>query len=159
MNFQFNYLRTIGKGNRERLILSTRRRQKLCGIPEKHPSSTLQETRQRYPVRQPIWQTYESDGFWKILQKYARIAGIVRFIPHTMRHSFATHLLENRMDLRVLGELWDMPASLPPDIYTHRSETSFDLHKQYHPATGVIRYDSQVVLTEASLIPETSPQM
>ena len=136
MNFQFNYLRTIGKGNRERLIPFHQKAAKIVQeylkntrpqLCRKHASDTLFVNRFGKPMSRM--------GFWKILQKYARIAGIVSDLsPHTIRHSFATHLLENGMDLRVLQELLGHASITTTEIYTHIDQRRlFDLHKQYHP--------------------------
>ncbi len=72
---------------------------------------------------------------WKMVKKYAVMAGIKRSIsPHTFRHSFATHLLEGGADLRTVQILLGHSNIAATEIYTHvQSRRLLDIHKRYHP--------------------------
>ena len=117
VNLTYQYVRCIGKGNKERIVPLGR---------------TAAEWLQRYyhardddalccfPGRgkQPISRM----AFWSTIQRLATRAGIQKAIsPHTLRHSFATHLLERGADLRAIQEMLGHSSITTTQVYTHVS--------------------------------------
>lgn len=130
------YVRCLGKGSKERIIpvgkiainflsayLGRGRPKILAG---KKASALFLNMRGQRLTRQ---------GFWKIIKKYALDAGITKTItPHTLRHSFATHLLENGADLRALQEMLGHADIATTQIYTHLTQSKLrEVYNKHHP--------------------------
>jgi site-specific recombinase XerD len=73
-------------------------------------------------------------GYWKILARHARAAGLSGVHPHALRHSFATHLLHGGADLRVVQELLGHASVATTAIYTHLDRAYLrEVHRTFHP--------------------------
>ncbi len=75
-------------------------------------------------------------GLWKAVKRHATGVGLARRVhPHTLRHTFATHLLEGGADLRFVQELLGHASPATTEIYTHVTrERLFEVHRRFHPA-------------------------
>ena len=129
-------IRILGKGNRERLIpLGEEAMRWLKDFSQGSRSEILLERQTDYlfPTRRGDRMTRQA--FWHIIKRYARKAGINKELsPHTLRHAFATHLLNHGADLRVVQMLLGHSDLSTTQIYTHVArERLKELHSAHHP--------------------------
>jgi integrase/recombinase XerD len=136
INLEAGFVRIFGKGSKERIVpigihakekirnyLNTARPQRLKQIP----SPYLFIARAGKPMTR--------QGFWKLLRRYALQAGLNKKItPHSVRHSFASHLLEGGADLRAVQIMLGHVDISTTQIYTHVNRDHLKkLHKKFHP--------------------------
>ena len=136
VNLNQGVLRIVGKGDRERLIpLGEEAVQWVQQFLQGPRVEILLERQTDYlfPTRRGDRMTRQA--FWHIIKRYARKAGIQKELsPHTLRHAFATHLLNHGADLRVVQMLLGHSDLSTTQIYTHVArERLKDLHSQHHP--------------------------
>jgi integrase/recombinase XerD len=136
LNLNQGVLRIIGKGDRERLIpLGDEAQDWLKEFIEGPRVEILLERQTEYlfPTRRGDRMTRQA--FWHIIKRYAKKAGIPKKLsPHTVRHAFATHLLNNGADLRVVQLLLGHSDVSTTQIYTHVArERMKELHARHHP--------------------------
>jgi integrase/recombinase XerD len=129
-------VRVVGKGSKERLVplgeeaVAWIERYMRHGRPELlngRTSDALFVTHRAEPMTRQM--------FWYLIKRHARQAGIVRGLsPHTLRHAFATHLLNHGADLRVVQLLLGHSSLSTTQIYTHVArERLKQLHAEHHP--------------------------
>ena len=136
INLDTGFLITIGKGKKERIVpvgevaLNKIRRYLFSGR-----AALLKDKRSDYLFITWSGRPMTRQGFWKLIKKYAKEAGIKKaFSPHTLRHSFATHLLDHGADLRAVQMMLGHSDISTTQIYTHVSrERLKKVHKEYHP--------------------------
>jgi integrase/recombinase XerD len=136
VNLNQGVLRIIGKGDRERLIpLGDEAVRWVTQFVRGARSEILldRQTEYLFPTRRGDRMTRQA--FWHIIKRYARKAGVQKELsPHTLRHAFATHLLNHGADLRVVQMLLGHSDLSTTQIYTHVArERMKELHAQHHP--------------------------
>lgn len=136
VNLRQGVLRVLGKGSKERLvplgeeaILWIERYSKEARpfLLDGKPSDVL------FPSLRGVQMTRQT--FWHRIKHQARVAGIVKTLsPHTLRHAFATHLLNHGADLRVVQMLLGHSDLSTTQIYTHIAQARLQaLHAEHHP--------------------------
>ncbi|HEY8520876.1 MAG TPA: site-specific tyrosine recombinase XerD [Gammaproteobacteria bacterium] len=136
INLNQGVLRIVGKGDRERLIpLGDQAQDWVREFVEGPRIEILLERQTDYlfPTRRGDRMTRQA--FWHIIKRYAKKAGIKKKLsPHTVRHAFATHLLNNGADLRVVQLLLGHSDVSTTQIYTHVArERMKEIHSRHHP--------------------------
>jgi integrase/recombinase XerD len=136
INFNQGVLRIVGKGDRERLIPLGEEAQRWIKDFINGPRMEILLERQTdylFPTRRGDRMTRQA--FWHIIKRYAEKAGVrQKMSPHSLRHAFATHLLNRGADLRVVQMLLGHSDLSTTQIYTHVArERLKDLHGEHHP--------------------------
>ena len=136
LHLEAGFIRVLGKGNKERVVpvgrtaIASINRYLDVGRPAlvkgKSPGNVFLTRR---------GTRFASVTLWLRIKQRVRRAGIARNVtPHMLRHSFATHLLENGADLRVIQELLGHASVATTEIYTHVSGKRLqEVHRKYHP--------------------------
>jgi len=128
------WLRCFGKGSKERVVPVGR-------VAAEFLRFYLEHLRPQWAARTGAPELFLTDrgrpfsrsGFWRVIKKHALAAGIAKNItPHTLRHSFATHLLDGGADLRAIQEMLGHARIATTQIYTHVSTRR--LHEVYNKA-------------------------
>jgi len=128
------YVRIMGKGRKERLVPIG---QKALAAVDHY----ITHFRTNCPEEKPLLfisrngKALDRIAVWRMIKKYAKSANILKSIsPHTLRHSFATHLLDNGADLRVIQEMLGHSNISSTDRYTHVSRTRLqEAFNAFHP--------------------------
>jgi integrase/recombinase XerD len=129
------FIRCYGKGKKERMVpLGDVAARCLQEYLDRGRPKLMRDKNQAYFVNQH-GRRLTRQGFWKILRKYAKSAGITKEVsPHTIRHSFATHLLENGADIRSVQEMLGHSDISTTQIYTHLTKNKLkEIYDRTHP--------------------------
>ncbi len=138
LHLTMGFIQTVGKGNKERII-------PIGDEAIYWLNEYIDHTRFIFENRSGGESPYvflntrgkglSRQGVWKNMKKIVRLAGITQNVtPHMLRHSFATHLLENGADLRVVQELLGHSNISTTQIYTHITKARMkNIYEEYHP--------------------------
>ena len=142
LHLTMGFIQTIGKGNKERIL-------PIGGMAIQYLNEYLEDSRPIFESRSAEESPYvflnsrgkglSRQGVWKNIKKTVQLAGIKQNVtPHMIRHSFATHLLENGADLRIVQELLGHSDISTTQIYTHITKARMkDIYKEYHPRATI----------------------
>ena len=129
-------LRVTGKGDRERIVPIGRTAFNLLlrYLDEIRPK-LIKNKAETVIFLSKNGKPLNRERIWAIVKQAARMAGIFKNIhPHTLRHSFASHLLENGADLRIIQEMLGHADISTTQIYTHIDQKRLlSVHKKFHP--------------------------
>lgn len=136
VNLESGFVRTFGKGAKERLVpIGEKAREAVREYLSGARLSLLKGSNLPHLFLNFRGTALTRQGFWKIIKKYAHTAGIKKTItPHSLRHSFASHLLEGGADLRAVQVMLGHADIATTQIYTHVSRDRLRaLHEACHP--------------------------
>ena len=136
VNFQGDYLIVKGKGGKTRAVPFGRwARERLTDYLASARRALLKRRSSAYLFVNRSGKPLTRQGFWKLIRTYALAAGIEkRVTPHTLRHSFATHLLEGGADLRSVQAMLGHADISTTQIYTHVDGARLKkVHREHHP--------------------------
>lgn len=142
VNLEGNYLTVKGKGAKVRVVpFGKWAREKLLRYLREARPKFLKGRASPFLFLTRSGKAPTRQGFWKSLRHYALAAGIEkRVTPHTLRHSFATHLLEGGADLRSIQLMLGHADISTTQIYTHLRPTHLkEVHRKYHPRERATR--------------------
>jgi integrase/recombinase XerD len=136
INFQGDYLTVKGKGGKMRAVPFGRwAREKVLTYMNEVRGRLLKAKSSPYIFINRSGKPLSRQGFWKLIRRYALTAGVdKRVTPHTLRHSFATHLLEGGADLRSVQSMLGHADISTTQIYTHVDGARLKkVHREHHP--------------------------
>ncbi|UXR79275.1 MULTISPECIES: site-specific tyrosine recombinase XerD [unclassified Staphylococcus] len=136
INLVMGFVKVFGKGNKERIIpLGETVIQYLTHYLEEVRPQLLKKTVTDVLFLNLHGKPLSRQGVWKMIKQVGVKAGLTkRLTPHTLRHSFATHLLENGADLRAVQEMLGHSDISTTQLYTHVSSTQIrKIYQSYHP--------------------------
>lgn len=136
VNLDAGFVRALGKGSKERVIpMGLPAKEKIDNYIKTARSHILKNRVSPYLFVARAGRPMTRQGFWKLLKRYAQQTGLVkRITPHSIRHSFATHLLEGGADLRAVQLMLGHADISTTQIYTHVAREHLKkMHERFHP--------------------------
>ena len=136
VNMGVGFVKCFGKGGKERIVPFGRlAKESISQYLDKSRPELLRKKVSNFLFLTRLGKPMSRQSFWKIIKKYAKAENIKKNItPHTLRHSFATHVLERGADLRILQEMLGHADISTTQIYTHvNKERLKSIHQKFHP--------------------------
>lgn len=137
IHLTMGFVRVFGKGGKERIVPLGRGALEALS---KYLERARYDLQGNYPKTDALFISQRGkrltrQGCWKLIKQHAQKANIQKeMTPHVLRHSFATHLIENGADLRAVQEMLGHADISTTQIYTHISKTRLsEVYKQFHP--------------------------
>lgn len=136
VNLDDRVIRVVGKGSKERIVPVGHLALRALGryLKEARPY-LLKSPDEPTLFLSRLGRRLDRERIWGIIKETARLAGITKNVhPHTLRHSFASHLLENGADLRVIQEMLGHADIATTQIYTHIDQRRLlEVQRKFHP--------------------------
>lgn len=136
VNLEAGFVKCSGKGGKERIVpLGKHAGKAIAKYLGAAREKLSKKTQDNHLFLSKLGRQVSRQSIWKMIQKYAQKSGIKKHItPHTLRHSFATHLLEGGAELRGVQEMLGHADISTTQIYTHVSKDKLKkVHKEFHP--------------------------
>ena len=136
VNLEACFVRVFGKGSKERVVpIGLYAKEKIDYYIKTFRPKLLKNIASAYLFVARAGKPMTRQGFWKLIKKYGQLAGITRRIkPHSLRHSFASHLLEGGADLRSVQIMLGHVDISTTQIYTHVAREHLKkIHEKFHP--------------------------
>lgn len=136
VNLDVGFIKCKGKGSKERIVpLGKTAEHFLNRYTNSARGKLLGKRVSAYLFLAQGGRTLSRQSVWKMIKKQVRKTGVRKKVsPHTLRHSFATHLLERGADLRSVQEMLGHASITTTQIYTHVNQTRLKkIHRQFHP--------------------------
>lgn len=136
VNLEAAYLTVVGKGRKERAVpIGTYARERLLAYLRDARPQILGRRLSPYLFVTRAGRPMTRQGFWQRLRQRVRACGMAdRISPHTLRHAFATHLVEGGADLRAVQVMLGHADIGTTEIYTHVARDRLrDIHRKFHP--------------------------
>jgi len=136
VNMEAGFVRVFGKGSKERVVpIGLFAKEKIDAYLKTARPLILKNNTSRYLFVARAGKPMTRQGFWKLIKRYALKAGFNKKItPHSLRHSFASHLLEGGADLRAVQLMLGHVDISTTQIYTHVAREHLKkIHEEFHP--------------------------